>query len=240
MTTYQRDKPMRQTISQRFIAVIVMVALALLAVAVGGCRGGAASVAATPTPMPASGQYWALVQRAQAEFAAADFAGALATARQAIALDPSQNTGWALYRQASVAQAADAYLSTLPQSRYRLPVDVFVRDRVNHTKEWVLIDVREPDEFAAGHIEGAINIPLRQLLHHLNELPSSKTAPILVYCHSQKRATHALVILHELGYLKAYNLEGGYEAYVNWMKTHALPTPGPTPTPAPDEPDYGC
>lgn len=219
--------------------------LAILAVLValnfGGCAQGVpAGGGVTATPTPPADQYWTLVHRAQEQYRAADFEGALETARQAIALDPAQETGWEVYRQASIAQAADEYLTTLPGHRYRLPVEIFVRDQVNHTKDWIIIDVREPDEFAAGHIEGAINIPLRELLHHLDELPSSKTAPILVYCHSQKRATHAIVILHELGYLKAYNLEGGYEAYVNWMKNNPLPTPGPTPTPAPEEPDYGC
>lgn len=231
---------MRPKHTRHFLFVVVLVAL--IAISVGGCSGASAPAAGvmTATPTPASAQYWDLIHQAQAQYKAADFKGALETARKAIALDPVQNTGWEIYRQASVAEAADKYLSTLPKNRYRLPVDVLVRDQVNHTKNWIIIDVREPDEFAAGHIPGAINIPLRELLHHLDELPSSKTAPILLYCHSQKRATHALVILHELGYIKAYNLEGGYAAYVNWMKSNPLPTPGPTPTPAPDEPDYGC
>ena len=218
-----------------------LLVLALLVVVVAaGCSRPAPAAAPTAAPTVSSSQYWSLVKQAQSQFRSAEYAEALKTARKAIALKPNENTAWEVYREAAVAQAADEYLQTLPKHRYRLPVDVFVRDKVNHTKDWFVVDVREPDEFAAGHIEGAINIPFRQILHHLDELPNSRTAPILLYCHSQKRATHALVILHELGYLKVYNLEGGYEAYVKWMKSHAVPTPGPTPTPGPEEPDFGC
>ncbi len=219
---------------ETFLLVIVVFALA-------ACQTfQEAPATPTPTATPKVSEYWALVRQAQKAFARADYAEAMELARQAASLKPGDNTAWELYRQASVAQAADAYLSTLPPHRYRLPVEVFMRDKVNHTRDWFVIDVREPEEFAAGHIEGAINIPLRELMRHLDELPTSKTAFILVYCHSQKRATHALVILHEIGYVNAYNLQGGYAAYDEWLKHNPLPTPGPTPTPEPEEPDLGC
>ncbi len=219
----------------RQIGWLLVVALLVLV----GCQAHAAQPTPTPVATPSQGAY-VLISQARAAYRAAQFGRALKLARRAATADPNNNTAWELYREASIAKAADDYLSTLPPSRYRLPVKVFIRDRVNHSKDWFLIDVREPKEYAAGHIEGAINIPLRELMKHLDELPSSKTAPILVYCHSQKRATHALVILHELGYIKAYNLEGGYAAYVDWLQHNPTPTPGPTPTPAPEEPDYGC
>ncbi len=220
-------------------AVFVLVVIFTFFLVFSGCQSQNPRPAmATPTQVQADA--YALIAQARAAYRAADFEKALELARKAATADPGNNTAWDLYRQASIAQAANTYLSTLPKHRYRLPVEVFLRDRVNHTKDWFVIDVREPDEYAQGHIEGAINIPLRELMKHLDELPSSKTAPILLYCHSQKRATHALVILHELGYIKAYNLEGGYAAYVNWLRHNPTPTPGPTPTPAPEEPDYGC
>ncbi len=206
------------------------------------CGGTAVTPTATPTVAnsSASADYWSLVQQAQNAYAAADYAGALKLAQQAIAANPTDPTALELYRQTAVAQAGDDYLTNLPAHRYRLPVDVFVRDEVNHSKDWFIVDVREPEEFAKGHIDGAINIPLHDLLKHLDELPSSKTAPILFYCHTQKRSTHAVVIMHELGFSKAYHLEGGYAAYEDWMSNNVVPTPGPTPTPGPDEPDFGC
>ena len=226
----------------RHLRLVTGMALFLLLLA--GCRAGAqAKTATAPTATPAAqdaSRYWELVQQAQKAYAATDFAAAADLARKAAGLQPDENTAWELYRQAIIAQAGDAYLSQLPPHRYRLPVDVFLRDQVNKTKDWFIIDVREPEEYAAGHIQGAVNFPLREFMRHLDELPSSKTAPILLYCHTQKRATHALVVLHELGYIKAFNLEGGYAAYEEWITTQPLPTPGPTPTPGPEERDFGC
>ncbi len=224
---------------QSWLIGLLLTAVVLLLAVCGG-------VTITPTPAPtvvnssASADYWSLVQQAQNAYAAADYAGTLKLAQQAIAANPTDPTALELYRQTGIAQAGDDYLTNLPAHRYRLPVDVFVRDEVNHSKDWFIIDVREPDEFAKGHIDGAINIPLHDILKYLDELPNSKTAPILFYCHTQKRSTHAVVIMHELGYSKAYHLEGGYVAYEDWMSKNVVPTPGPTPTSGPDEPDFGC
>ncbi len=221
----------------RFVLLFVFAAISLTA-----CQTASAPVVATassPTPVSAAGDYWTLVQQAEDAYATGDFAAAMQSARRAIALDAENETAWDLYTQASIANAGDQYLQNMPDHRYRLPVEVFVRDEVNHSRDWFVIDVREPEEYAAGHIEGAVNIPFREVLQHLDELPN-QSASILVYCHSQKRATHVLVVLRELGYSKVYNLEGGYEAYEEWMKNNVVPTPGPTPTPGPEEPDFGC
>lgn len=223
----------------------ITICLFMMGLLLSGCQGEASQLPAaagmTATPTPASGgNYWELVKQAQNAYADADYGTALDVARQAISLNPQDNTAWEIYTQATVAQAGDSYLQQLPEQRYQLPISVFVRDRVNQSRSWFIVDVRETDEFADGHLDGAINIPLREIAKNLNKFPDSKSAPILLYCHSQKRATHALVILHELGYLKVFNLEGGYAAYEDWMNHNPLPTPGPTPTPGPDEPDFGC
>ena len=220
--------------------LVSMLLLAILFAACGG-QSATAPAATAATPTPANTQaYWDLYNQAEQAYRNADYQQALDLGRQAITADPTQDAAWELYSQASIASAADDYLTNLPPHRWRLPVDVFVRDQVNHSKDWFIVDVRTPEEYAKGHIDGAINIPLRELMKHLDKLPNSKTAHILLYCHSQKRSTHALVILHELGYSKAYHLEGGYAAYQDWISKNPLPTPGPTPTPLPDEPDFGC
>jgi rhodanese-related sulfurtransferase len=223
----------------------ITICLFMMGLLLSGCQGEASQLPAaagmTATPAPASGgSYWELVKQAQNAYADADYGTALDVARQAISLNPQDNTAWEIFTQATVAQAGDSYLEQLPEQRYQLPISVFVRDRVNQSRSWFIVDVREADEFADGHLDGAINIPLREITKSLSKFPDSKSAPILLYCHSQKRATHALVILHELGYLKVFNLEGGYAAYQDWMNHNPLPTPGPTPTPGPDEPDFGC
>ncbi|MEJ2556018.1 MAG: rhodanese-like domain-containing protein [Anaerolineae bacterium] len=222
--------------SQRLPVVIFLIAALLLT----ACQSQAGLPPQSTTPNVIGDDYWALVGQAQDALASADYSAALNLSRQAVGLSPEEATAWELYRQASIAAVGDEYLTTLPDHRYRLPVDVFVRDRINHSQDWFVVDVRQPDEFTVGHIEGAVNIPLRDLLKHLDELPDSRSAPILLYCHSQKRSTHAVVILHELGYLKVYHLKGGYAAYEEWMRANPVPNPGPTPTPGPEEPDFGC
>jgi len=222
-------------------ATAILRSLIFIAI-LSACQGNAVAPTAVVTPsLRVNAQaYWDLVAQAQQAYKAADYEKALDKSRQAITANPDDDAAWELYRQASIASVADDYLTNLPPHRWRLPVDVFVRDEVNHGKDWFVVDVRTPEEYAKGHIEGAINIPLQDLLKHRDQLPNSKTAPILLYCHTQKRSTHGMLILHELGYGKAYHLEGGYAAYQDWMSQNALPTPGPTPTPQPDEPDFGC
>lgn len=61
----------------------------------------------------------------------------------------------------------------------------------------MLIDVRTPAEFADGHIQGAVNIPLDSLPGRLNELPTDK--PLVVYCRSGNRSATAVNIMADAG-----------------------------------------
>ncbi len=79
-----------------------------------------------------------------------------------------------------------------------------------HLDDGLLLDVRNADEFAAGHVEGAVNIPLLQLRDRLHELnPAQK---IWVYCQVGQRAYYATRVLRLNG-LNAYNLSGGFKTY---------------------------
>lgn len=73
-----------------------------------------------------------------------------------------------------------------------------------------LIDVRDPDEFAAGHIAGARNLPLSQLRERVGELDRSH--PVVCYCGVGQRAYYATRFLLQSG-LHAANLSGGYTTY---------------------------
>jgi len=74
-----------------------------------------------------------------------------------------------------------------------------------------LVDVREPDEFALDHIEGAANIPLDELRQRLAELPRDQK--IVVYCAVGQRAYAAARILVQNGFSEVYNLSGGLKTY---------------------------
>jgi len=69
----------------------------------------------------------------------------------------------------------------------------------------LLVDVRTPEEFAAGHIKGALNIPLGELPQRASEL-GRKSTPIVLYCRSGARSGRALELLKQRGFRQAQNL----------------------------------
>ena len=73
-----------------------------------------------------------------------------------------------------------------------------------------LLDVRTPGEYARGHIEGFVNIPLDDLRAHLDRIPQGK--PVYVICHSGLRSYLACRILSQNG-LTCLNFSGGYSFY---------------------------
>jgi adenylyltransferase/sulfurtransferase len=75
----------------------------------------------------------------------------------------------------------------------------------------VLVDVREPHEWAFCHLDGAIHIPLRTLPDRLDELDRKRT--LVIYCHHGNRSRVALEFLRGKGYSNVRNLTGGIEAW---------------------------
>lgn len=76
----------------------------------------------------------------------------------------------------------------------------------------VLLDVRTPQEFASGHIPGAINISIDELAGRLSEVPQDK--PVVLYCRSGNRSNQAAQLLDRAGYTQIYDLGG----IVNWVQ----------------------
>lgn len=70
-----------------------------------------------------------------------------------------------------------------------------------------LLDVRTPQEYQAGHLEGGYLLPIAELAQRMNEIPHDK--PIVVYCRSGVRSQRALEYLKSIGYKEVYNLAGG-------------------------------
>ena len=71
-----------------------------------------------------------------------------------------------------------------------------------------LLDVREEYEYQEGHIKGAVNLPLREILEKKDTLPKNKD--IYVYCRSGHRSADAVNFLKSLGFEKVHNIEGGF------------------------------
>ncbi len=79
-----------------------------------------------------------------------------------------------------------------------------------------LIDVREPNEFNAGHILGARNIPMSQLKMRTKEIRPDK--PVYLYCQSSTRSGRAAQMLYRKGYRDLYQLQGGFKKWAGKVK----------------------
>jgi phage shock protein E len=78
-------------------------------------------------------------------------------------------------------------------------------------QQHLLIDVRTPEEFASGHIEGAVNIPVEELSQRLGEV--THETPLVVYCRTGNRSATAAQILVNAGYGPVFNL-GGIQSWI--------------------------
>lgn len=74
------------------------------------------------------------------------------------------------------------------------------------------LDVRTPEEFAGGHLEGAVNIPVDKLEARLDELPRDQ--PLLVYSRTGNRSSRALDILRDAGFTQVYHMSQGITAWI--------------------------
>lgn len=77
----------------------------------------------------------------------------------------------------------------------------------------VVVDVSEAEEFAAGHVGGAKNVPVGQLEQRLPEVVKNKSLPLILVCPNGARAMRALAVAKKLGYEKAQVLAGGLKAW---------------------------
>lgn len=75
----------------------------------------------------------------------------------------------------------------------------------------LLIDVRTTEEFAQGHVDGALNIPYQETDKLMSAIGTDKTRPVVVYCRSGNRSGKAMVALETKGYTNIFNATG-YEA----------------------------
>ena len=98
----------------------------------------------------------------------------------------------------------------------RISMDEAVKMMKNE-KNYIILDVRRPDEFAEGHIPGAINVPNEEIgTAEIAELPD-KSQLILVYCRSGRRSMEASEKLVKLGYTNIVEF-GGIQDYEGEIK----------------------
>jgi rhodanese-related sulfurtransferase len=125
--------------------------------------------------------------------------------------------GWAGFGSAAVDNppawdAAAAYMTALPEGFNGIKGDA-VKARLDSGEPMFVLDVREPKEFAAGRIEGAVNVPIRQLAKSLDQLPQDKNAPVVVVCQAAVRSGYATMALSFKGYTNVKHLAAGFGAW---------------------------
>jgi len=77
----------------------------------------------------------------------------------------------------------------------------------------VVVDICEPEEFAAGHVVGAKNVPLSQLEAKLPSVVKNKATPVVLVCASGMRSGRALSVAKKLGFENTHSLSGGMGAW---------------------------
>jgi rhodanese-related sulfurtransferase len=82
-------------------------------------------------------------------------------------------------------------------------------------KECLVIDVRQPEEWAVQHIANAKLIPLATLPHEMNKHLHHPQHPIYVYCQHGVRSHQAGLLLLSLGFEQVFQLEGGLAQWIN-------------------------
>lgn len=90
-----------------------------------------------------------------------------------------------------------------------------------------VLDVREPGEYAAGCLPGAVNLPRGVLEFKIDAHPAfqgQRDREILVYCQTGGRSALAVEALHKLGYDRAVSLAGGYKAWQESGQPVAAPS----------------
>lgn len=80
-------------------------------------------------------------------------------------------------------------------------------------RDWVLIDVRENDEFRGGHMAGALGIGRGVLEYHIADVVPDTDMEIVLYCRGGNRSALAADSLQHMGYTNVFSMDGGWRAW---------------------------
>lgn len=123
---------------------------------------------------------------------------------------PAQPTfsAWLWILLAVIVVAGAAFLLTRPAPTTNLPVEISVTKAYEgYNAGTFILDVRQPDEWAAGHIPNATLIPLPELADRVNEVPSDRE--VIIVCRSGNRSAQARDLLKEAGFTNVTSMAGG-------------------------------
>jgi rhodanese-related sulfurtransferase len=112
-------------------------------------------------------------------------------------------------------QSSDKFQALVAEAKSQtneINADTLVTQR-QHNPKLIVIDVRENEEWGAGHIPGAIHINRGILEHRISEVIPDTQQTIVLYCSSGGRSALGAQALQKMGYNNVYSLEGGFTAW---------------------------
>jgi len=122
--------------------------------------------------------------------------------------------GWFVYADTAAVDSDDNALVLMPNEAgyYDITIDE-LKARIDdkYDDNFIIVDIRDDVSFDAGHILGAINIPLNELGYRVFSL--DKTKDIIVYCFTGVTSEVACQILVNAGFKDVYNVIGGIKAW---------------------------
>lgn len=114
---------------------------------------------------------------------------------------------------AVIVVAAIFLLGKPPESAAALPANISVDEASELFKQGAfMLDVRQPEEWAQGHIDGAILIPLGELESRISEIPTDRD--VLIICRSGNRSTQARELLRSARLTRTTSIMGGMNAWL--------------------------
>ncbi len=112
-----------------------------------------------------------------------------------------------------ICSAMENYMMNAP-SDWNTVTSEELKKEIATQKNILILDVRERDEFTSGHIQGAVNISVRELPNRVKELPQDKDVKIINYCASGIRSAYATMFLRVYGYSDVRSLVHGIREWV--------------------------
>jgi phage shock protein E len=112
-----------------------------------------------------------------------------------------------------MAKHAEAFLQLANDARQRITEVTPTQARQRIDEGALLLDVRDREEFEAGHIEGAMNVSRGTLEMRIGEVAPDKQAPIVCHCGGGNRGALAADTLQRMGYTQVVSIEGGLKAF---------------------------
>lgn len=104
----------------------------------------------------------------------------------------------------------------VPEPNASVPLEIpcrAVRDMRDAGNAFLILDCREPDEYAVARIEGAVLLPMSEIGARLGELSRHREGPIVVHCHHGGRSLQVAAWLRQQGFEQAQSMAGGIDQW---------------------------